>query len=135
MAHYAFIDENNIVVQVIVGRNEDEVVNGISDWENYYGELHGLRCLRTSYNSKAGKRWNMSALPPVVIDNNHFRFNFAGSGYAYDEERDAFIPPKPFASWILNEETCQWDAPKPYPGDEETFYIWNETKKDWVKPV
>lgn len=113
MAHYAFLDNDNIVTQVIVGRDEWEVVEGISDWEAHYGEFHGQRCVRTSYN-------------------NNIRKNYAGIGFTYDEERDAFIPPKPFASWLLDEETCRWEAPIPYPGDEETFYAWDEELGDWV---
>ena len=91
MAHYAFLDKDNIVTEVIVGRNEDEVVDGISDWEAYYGDFRGQKCVRTSYN-------------------NNIRKNYAGIGYTYDETRDAFIPPKPEdQEYILNETTCQWD--------------------------
>lgn len=91
MAHYAFLDENNIVTEVIVGRNEDEVVDGISNWEEHYGEFRGQVCKRTSYN-------------------NNIRKNYAGIGYTYDPVRDAFIPPKPTdGEWVLNEDTCQWD--------------------------
>jgi hypothetical protein len=90
MAHYAFLDENNIVTEVIVGRNEDEIVEGISDWETYYGEFRGQVCKRTSYNG-------------------NIRKNYAGIGYTYDSVRDAFIPPKPEeGDWELNEETCLW---------------------------
>lgn len=113
MAHYAFLDENNIVTQVIVGRNEWEVVDGISDWEQYYGNLHGQKCVRTSYNG-------------------NIRKNYAGIGYSYDEARDAFIPPRPFPSWVLNEETCLWEPPVPYPGDEENVYGWDEETQTWV---
>lgn len=113
MAHYAFLDNDNIVTQVIVGRDEWEVVEGISDWEAYYGNLHGQRCVRTSYNA-------------------NIRKNYAGIGFTYDEDRDAFIPPKPFASWVLDEETCRWEAPIPYPGDETTYYGWDEELGDWV---
>ena len=113
MAHYAFIDDNNIVTQVIVGRHEYEVVDGISDWEAYYGNLHGQRCVRTSYNG-------------------NIRKNYAGIGFTYDDERDAFIPPQPFASWLLDEDTCLWEAPIPYPGDEENIYRWDEEAGDWV---
>lgn len=134
MAHYAFLDSNNVVIQVIVGRDEDEVVDGISDWEAFYGELHGMKCVRTSWNSKAGKRMDMNAAPPVVINDSHFRFNYAGIGYIYDEQRDAFIPPKPYASWTLNESTCEWNSPVPYPDDEKP-YVWDESKKNWVQPV
>ena len=111
MAHYAFLDDNNIVTEVIVGRNEDEVVDGISDWETYYGNIRGQRCVRTSYNA-------------------NIRKNYAGIGFRYDETLDAFIPPQPFASWILNEETAQWEAPVPYP-DGDLMYSWNEELGDW----
>jgi hypothetical protein len=92
MAHYAFLDNNNIVTEVITGRNEDEVVDGISDWEAHYGEFRGQTCKRTSYN-------------------NNYRKNYAGIGYYFDAERDAFIAPKPDESCIFNEETCQWEFP------------------------
>jgi hypothetical protein len=111
MAHYAFLDDNNIVTEVIVGRHEDEVVNGITDWETYYGEFRGQRCVRTSYN-------------------NNIRKNYAGIGYTYDESRDAFIPPQPFPSWVLNETTCQWDAPAVYP-DDGLLYNWDEVSQSW----
>lgn len=91
MAHYAFLNENNIVTEVIVGRNEDEVVNGISDWEKWYGDFRGQVCKRTSYNG-------------------NYRKNYAGLGYYFDEVRDAFIPPKCHESAVLNEETCLWDC-------------------------
>jgi hypothetical protein len=91
MAHYAFLDENNIVTEVIVGRNEDEVVDGISDWEAHYGEFRGQTCKRTSYN-------------------NNYRKNYAGVGHYFDVERDAFIPPKCHEVAVLNEETCLWDC-------------------------
>lgn len=91
MAHYAFLDENNIVTEVITGRNENEIVDGISDWEKYYGEFRGQKCIRTSYNS-------------------NIRKNYAGIGFTYDEVRDAFIPPKPeYGNWKLNEDTCLWE--------------------------
>lgn len=94
MAHYAFIDENNTVTEVITGRNEDEVVEGVSDWEAHYAEFRGQRCIRTSYNART----------------NGFRKNYAGLGYTYDFERDAFIPPKCHNEAVLNEDTCLWDC-------------------------
>jgi hypothetical protein len=90
MAHYAFLDENNIVTEVISGRHEYEVIDGVSDWETWYGEFRGQRCVRTSYNG-------------------NIRKNYAGVGYTYDEDRDAFIAPKPSESYVLNEDTCQWE--------------------------
>lgn len=106
MSHWAQVNANNKVIQVTVGSNEfpDEGYQWLID------NLGGT-WIKTSYNSKIRK-------------------NYAGIGYTYDEQRDAFIPPKPFASWILDELTCLWNAPKPYPNDGK-FYIWNETKKNW----
>jgi hypothetical protein len=102
MAHYAFINENNIVVEVIPGRNEDEIVDGISNWEEYYEQYReGLRCIRTSYNTY-GNVHKDEKVP--------FRKNFGQVGFTYDLIRDAFIPPKPTeGDWILNEETCLWE--------------------------
>ena len=122
MAHYAFLDENNIVTEVIVGRDEDEVVDGISDWEAYYGEFRGQTCKRTSYNTQAGQHSD---------DGTPFRKNYAGIGYTFDADRDAFIPPKPFDSWLLNEDTCVWDAPVAYP-DDGLDYDWDEDTTSWV---
>lgn len=113
MAHYALLDGNGLVTQVIVGRDEDDLVDGITSWEEYYGNLLQQRCVRTSYNG-------------------NIRKNYAGIGYQYDEERDAFIPPKPYPSWILNEETCQWECPVPYP--EDGLSEWNEEQGAWVLP-
>jgi len=96
MAHYAFLDKDNIVTEVITGRNEDEVVNGISDWETYYGNFRGQKCVRTSYHG-------------------NIRKNYAGIGYNYDESRDAFIPPMPVVdgkTFTLNEDTCLWEENK-----------------------
>jgi len=110
MAHYAFLDENNIVTEVIVGIDETELIEG-KDPETWYAEFRGQTCKRTSYN-------------------NNIRFNYAGIGFTYDSERDAFIAPKPYESWILNEETCRWDAPVPYPDDGQD-YVWNEEIVNW----
>jgi len=116
MAHYALLNENNIVTQVIVGRNENDLIDGVSDWETYYGEFHGQVCKRTSYNA-------------------NIRKNYAGIGFTYDEDRDAFIPPQPFPSWLLDEDTCQWEAPVPYPEDDTVIYQWNEELGDWEAVV
>lgn len=112
MAHYAFLDENNVVTEVISGIDEDQLIEGKSP-EVWYGEFRGKRCLRTSYNG-------------------NIRKNYAGIGYKYDEELDAFIPPQPFPSWILDTETCQWACPVPQPEDDK-FYVWNESELDWVE--
>lgn len=106
MAHFAEVDSNNIVKQVLV--TDNSAVNEGYDWlvENLGGTW-----IKTSYNATIRK-------------------NFAGIGFSYDPERDAFIPPKPFASWQLNEETCQWESPIPYPTDGFT-YFWSEANLAW----
>lgn len=126
MAHYAFIDENNIVVEVIPGRDEWEIVDGISDWEAYYTtKREGLRAIRTSYNTIAGQHAT-GGVP--------FRGNYGGVGFTYREDLDAFIPPQPFPSWSLNEEKFVWEAPVPYPEDGE-YYEWDEESTAWVQVV
>jgi hypothetical protein len=124
MAHYAFINSQNTVTQVIVGRDEDDLAEGVTSWEDYYGERMSERCLRTSYNTVAGQH-NAGGTP--------FRGNYAGIGFKYDEALDAFLPPQPFPSWTLNEATYSWEAPVPYPTDGED-YVWNENRKEW-EPV
>ncbi len=121
MAHYAFLDSNNIVTEVIVGKNEGE--DGI-DWEQWYGEFRGQTCKRTSYNTVEGGHRN-SGTP--------FRKNYAGIGYTYDAGRDAFIAPKPFASWVLDETKCIWNAPTPMPVEEGKSFRWDEPTTSWVE--
>lgn len=99
MAHYAFLDENNIVTDVIVGRDEDDLAPGVASWEDYYGAVMGQRCLQTSYNTHAGAHIN---------NGKPFRGNYAGIGFIYDEALDAFIPPSPGEGWLLDEETFSW---------------------------
>ena len=110
MAHYAFLDENNVVTEVIVGIDETELIEGL-DPETWYGNFRGQVCKRTSYNG-------------------NYRKNYAGFGYIYDAGRDAFIPPKLFQSWILDEDTARWEAPVAYPTDGLT-YSWNEDELAW----
>jgi hypothetical protein len=110
MAHYAFLDDNNVVTEVIVGIDETELIEG-KDPETWYGEFRGQVCKRTSYSGKIRK-------------------NPAQIGGTYDAGRDAFIPPKPFESWKLNEETCTWGAPVAYPTDGLT-YFWKENQLAW----
>ena len=121
MAHYAFLDENNIVTQVIVGKDEEDLAEGITSWEEYYGNLKNQVCKRTSYNTRAGEH---------VEGGTPFRGNYAGIGYTYDEALDAFIPPQPFASWTLDEATYSWVSPVPYPEDGE-IYVWNDQAGAW----
>jgi hypothetical protein len=110
MAHYAFLDDNNIVTEVIVGTDETELIEGL-DPETWYANFRGQPCKRTSYNA-------------------NIRKNYAGIGYVYDEQRDAFIAPKPFNSWVLDESTCKWEPPVPYPSGSFTYY-WNESELAW----
>lgn len=99
MAHYALLSENNIVTNIITGRDEDDIVDGISDWESHYTEVTGQVCKRTSYNTLGGV--NEKGTP--------FRMNYAIIGGLYDPIRDAFIPPKPDGiGWELDESTCLW---------------------------
>jgi hypothetical protein len=119
MAHYAFLDQNNVVTEVIVGKDEGE--EGV-DWEVHYGNFRGQTCKRTSYNTRGGV--HSSGGTP-------YRKNYAGIGYTYDAQRDAFIPPKPFNSWLLDEGTCLWNPPTPMPDDGQP-YRWDEEKISWV---
>ena len=118
MAHYAFLDENNIVIEVIVGKNEGE--DGV-DWEKWYGEFRGQVCKRTSYNTIGGIH-NNGGTP--------FRKNYAGIGYTYRADIDAFVPPQPFASWTLNAD-AQWEPPVAMPTDGQ-MYAWDEATTSWV---
>ena len=112
MAHYAFLDENNVVTEVIVGKDETDLTH---DWEVFYGDIRGQVCKRTSYNA-------------------NIRKNYAGVGYTYDAGRDAFISPKSYASWVLNEDTCQWSAPVAMPDDGKT-YTWDEATTSWIEVI
>jgi hypothetical protein len=108
MAHYTFLDENNVVTEVIVGKDESNF-----DWEQQYGFFRGQACKRTSYNTRGGVHYTDGQ--PSADQSKAFRKNYAGIGYTYDSVRDAFIPPKPFNSWILDEQTCLWKAPVDMP--------------------
>ena len=110
MSHFAKV-ENGIVTQVIVAE-QDVIDSG----------LFGTGWVQTSYNTYGGKH----------PEGRPLRKNYAGIGYTYDASRDAFIPPKPFASWLLNETSCIWEAPMTYPTDEKQ-YSWNEEQLAWVE--
>ena len=125
MAHWAEIDENNIVLQVIVADNNDP--EGDEGYKWLINNLGGT-WVKTSYNAVAGKYRNPET--NEIIDQPGFRKNFAGIGFTYDSDRDAFIPPKPYNSWIINEDTCLWKAPIPYPNNEG-IYTWNESTLSW----
>jgi hypothetical protein len=112
MAHYAFLDDNNIVTEVIVGIDETQLIEG-KDPETWYGKFRGQKCVRTSYNG-------------------NIRYNYAGIGYTYDPINDAFIPPKPYDSWILDEELYLWKPPVAMPEDNKR-YTWDEATTSWVE--
>jgi hypothetical protein len=118
MAHYAFLNMQNIVTEVIVGKDETD---GPTNWEMHYGNIREQVCKRTSYNTRGGVH-SEGGTP--------FRKNYAGIGYTYDFARDAFIPQKPFDSWTLNENSCLWEAPVAYPNDGQQ-YSWNEETTSW----
>ena len=118
MAHFAQIDENNIVTQVLVVSDQD-AVNGQHFLANTLGL--GGTWIQTSYNTNGGVHSN---------GGTPLRKNYAGIGYTYDAQRDAFIPPKPFNSWLLDEDTCLWNAPVAHPNDGK-LYTWNEDNQSW----
>jgi len=109
MAHYAFLDENNIVTEVIVGKDETELIDGLTP-EVWYGNFRNQRCVRTSYNGKIRKQ-------------------FAGIGFTYNEEADVFIAPRLYASWILN-SNYDWIPPVPMPLNSKDYW-WNEETGEW----
>ena len=111
MAHYAYLDSNNTVVAVTVGKDETELINGLNT-EIYYAQGTPYTVKRTSYNG-------------------NIRKNYAGIGYTYDAVRDAFIAPQPYASWVLDEATCRWQAPTPMPSDGGSW-TWDENTLSWV---
>jgi len=120
MAHYAFLDQNNIVTHIICGKDEGE--NNIN-WEEFYSNEVGQPCKRTSFNTY-GNVHKTGGIP--------FRKNFAGIGFKYDEMRDAFIPPQNFSSWILDEDTCLWNAPVSLPSLDKP-YLWDEGSLTWIE--
>jgi hypothetical protein len=123
MSHYALLDENNIVIGVYVASDADD------------GQEEGVRARsgenyrQTSYNTRGGVHYDSDGLPD---EGTPYRMNYAGIGYTYDAGRDAFIPPRPFPSWLLNEDTCLWNAPTPYPTDNKQ-YTWDEETTSWVE--
>ena len=118
MAHYAKV-KDGVVTQVIVA--EAEFFDTFVD--NEPGEW-----IQTSYNTRGGVHYDPETNEPD--DGTPLRKNYAGIGFTYDPDRDAFIPPRPFASWTLNDSTCLWEAPVPYPTDGQN-YIWNEDTTNW----
>lgn len=117
MAHFAELDINNTVIQVIVVNN-----NELLDENGKESEEKGIQFCQLLF----GGNWKQTSY------NGTIRKNYAGIGFTYDSERDAFIAPKPFNSWILNEETCVWEAPIPKPTDDK-LYIWHEDSQQWIE--
>ena len=117
MAYFAKLGTGNIVEQVISINNAV-----ITDSNGVEQEQLGVDFINKLYNTR--DVWKQTSY------NNNIRKNYAGIGYHYDQARDAFIPPKPFDSWILNEDTCRWESPIPYPQDNNK-YTWNEAIKNW----
>ena len=125
MAHYCFINSENIVVEVITGKDEDDLESlpsGYESWEEYYQtKRDGLTCLRTSYNTDQNSH---------LDGGTPFRGNYAGIGMTYDQENDVFIKDKEFDSWVMDETTWTWVAPVPKP-DDGNVYGWNEEDQVW----
>ena len=121
MAHYAYLDSDSIVVTVTVGKDETELINGL-DTETYYAQGTPYMVKRTSYNTSGGVH-SGGGTP--------YRFNYAGIGHTYDAVRDAFIAPKPYPSWALDEATCLWVAPVARPS-EGGPWSWDEDTESWV---
>jgi hypothetical protein len=115
MSHFAQIDDNNIIIQVIVAEQDFIDSGAVGDPSKW---------IQTSYNTHAGQH----------PEGRPLRKNFAGIGFSYDPIRDAFIPPNDLQSWILNEDTCQWEAPIPYPDDGKRYY-WDEEQVNWIELV
>lgn len=118
MAHFAQLDENNTVIQVIVVANEVLMIDGAES------EDAGIVFCKSLYGIDT--RWKQTSY------NSNFRKHYAGIGYTYDPVLNAFIPPKPFPSWLLNTDTCNWEPPVPMP-DDGNMYTWDEDTMSWVK--
>lgn len=129
MAYFAQINSGGVVVSVIAVSNQilaseggvESEANGITHLERH-GAEDGFYWKQTSYNTRAGQH---------SLGDTPLRKNYAGKGYTYDPDRDAFIAPKPYDSWLLDELTCTWEVPIPYPDDGEN-YLWNEETKSWL---
>lgn len=125
MAYYAELDNNNVVTKIRTGASEEVV-----DLERIYTERFGKVHKRTSYNTRGGIHYDQETNEPSADQSKAFRKNYAGVGFTYDETRDAFIPPQPYPSWVINEESCLWESPVPYPNDGN-IYNWNEETQTW----
>jgi hypothetical protein len=120
MAHFAEIDETNLVTRVIVS-SQESIDSGTFGNPNSW--------VQTSYNTRCGKHYDQEGVEDSGVA---LRYNYAGIGYTYDADRDAFIPPKPYPSWTLVEAMCHWEAPVAYPDDDKR-YAWDEDATAWVE--
>lgn len=133
MSHFAKIDpETNLVTFVTVGRQEDDGKE--EELIARTGDIYR----QTSYNTRGGVHYDPETGEPSDDQTKALRKNYAGIGYTYDEARDAFIPPKPYDSWLLDEDTCLWEAPVPMPEETDAEgnpvpYVWDEEAGDWVE--
>ena len=128
MAHYAFLNDNNIVTEVITGVDEDQkddLPEGFDSWEDWYADFRGQTCKRTSYNTVGNAHTG---------EGTAYRGNYAGIGYTFDPENDVFYAPKPYSKWVLNESSWTWEAPEDMPDDGKE-YIWNDNKGEWEELV
>lgn len=122
MAHFAEIDENNTVLRVLVTDNEDP--NGDEGYQWLIDNLGGT-WIKASYNTRCGEH---------TYGDVPFRYNFPDTSFIYDPVKDAFIPPQPFSSWILNEDSCCWESPVPKPEDWSSYnYTWDEESLQWIQ--
>ena len=127
MAHFAQIDENNIVTRVLV--IEQDVID-----TGEFGDP--ATWVQASYNTRAGVYYTPNTSTKDPDQSKAFRKHYPGVGFKYDETRDAFIPPQPFPSWILDEDTCLWQAPVPIPpsSGENEIHEWDEDSQSWIAP-
>lgn len=127
MSHFAKLDENNIVTFVTVGRQEDDGLE--AELTARTGDVYK----QTSYNTRGGVHYDPETGQPSADQSKALRFNYAGIGFTYDADRDAFIPPKPYESWVLNEDTCLWEAPIPVPAEGK--WNWDEESQGWIELI
>ena len=137
MGYFAKIDENNFVSDIHCVANHVFTINNIEEEKiasDFLNKLFDVKFIwkQTSYNTRGGIHYQSDNSTPSINQNKALRKNCAGIGYYYDSIRDAFIPPKLFPSWILNEESCLWDSPIPYPNDGK-MYTWNEDILNWIE--
>ena len=127
MAYFAELDEKKKVTRVRTGANEFSI-----DLEQIYQERFGTVHKRTSFNTRGGVHYDPQTGQPSADQSKALRKNFAGIGYTYDQQRDAFIPPQPYPSWTLDEQTCLWGAPVAMPSDDK-MYNWDESQQQWIE--